>query len=130
MNKARTESVVNTLTRLRAVRWLGPVKPEYGFDKPSATFKFGSTSDPKINGRLVLGGQNAAHETYAQTDGKPGACLVTLPDDTVLTGGTDSRHRLDPAADAVGYGCPGAAGKAGTDSNGNAGADGNAGFNT
>ena len=85
LNKARAQSVANTLSRLRAVRWLGPVKPEYGFDKPSASFKFGAGSDAKPGGRLVLGGKDPTGATYAQVDGKPGAFLVAQPDDTVLT---------------------------------------------
>ena len=85
LNPAKTESVVNTLARLRAVRWAGPVKPEDGLDKPSGSFQFGSTSDPKLGGHLKLGATDPQGATYAQVDGKPGVFLVAQPDVEVLT---------------------------------------------
>ena len=85
LNAAKTESVVNTLARLHAVRWAGPIKPDDGLDKPSATFKFGSTTDPKLGGRLTLGSSDPQGETFAQVGGKPGVFLVARPDVEVLT---------------------------------------------
>ena len=85
LNKARVDAIANVLSRLRAVRWLGAVKPGYGLDKPTATFKFGSTSDAKLGGRLVLGASDPQQNVYAQVDGKPGAFLVSYSDHGVLT---------------------------------------------
>ena len=85
LNTAKVESAANTAARLRAVRWLGPVKPEYGFDQPTATIKFASPADPKLTGRLVIGNVDASGSSYAQADGKPGVFLLAKPDADVLT---------------------------------------------
>lgn len=85
VNTTRVESVANTVARLHVVRWLGPVKPEYGFDQPTATVQFSSPSEPKLTGRLVIGNVDTSGSFYGQLDGKPGAFLLAKPDHDVLT---------------------------------------------
>ncbi len=85
LRDSKAESVVNTLTRLHVVRWEGALKPEYGLDKPAATFKFGSSSDGKIGGRLSLGGTAKDGTTYGMVDGKPGVFVISSPDANTLT---------------------------------------------
>ena len=101
LNAAKAEAVANTIIRLHAVRWVGPVKPDYGLDDQSTTVKFGSATDPKVAGRLVLGNTDPNGLTYAQADGRPGVFLVSKLDVDLLTAelipGTAPTPALSPS---------------------------------
>jgi hypothetical protein len=85
VNQAKVQSTINTLSRLHAVRWVGPVKPEYGLDAAATTLSFAATGDPKTRRTLVLGALTPDQMAYARVDGKDGAFLISRPDyDTVL----------------------------------------------
>ncbi len=86
LDASKAQSVGNVLARLRAVRWVGAVQPEFGLDKPVETLAFATSGDPKTTGRLLLGKATPESMHYAQVDGKPGAFLVSQPDYEVLTG--------------------------------------------
>ena len=51
VNQTNAQSLVNTLATLRAVRWLGAVKPTHGLDKPGVTvaFKTSGSTGGKIS---------------------------------------------------------------------------------
>lgn len=85
LSVAKAQSVVNTLAKLRAARWVGATKPEYGLDTPSATFAFAGGADPKLAGRLELGAKTPEEMWYAKVDGKSGVFLVNRPDYETLT---------------------------------------------
>ncbi|VVM04532.1 hypothetical protein MAMC_00094 [Methylacidimicrobium cyclopophantes] len=55
---------VDRLSRLRAVRWLGPARPEFGLSKPEATLliRAGKTTVVHIGGLLPDGGRAAQIE--------------------------------------------------------------------
>jgi hypothetical protein len=76
VNQINAQSLVNTLSNLRAVRWVGAAKPEFGLDKPSVTVAFTSAGK---SGRLILG---AAPEdvAYATAEGLKGVFGVSRPD--------------------------------------------------
>ena len=82
---SKAQSVGNVLARLRAVRWVGAVKPEFGLDAPVETLTFATSSEPKTTGRLLLGKATPEMLHYAQVDGKQGAFLMSQPDYEVLT---------------------------------------------
>ena len=85
LDQAKVQSVVNTLSRLHAVRWVGPVKPEYGLDAAGTTLSFEGTGDPKTRRTVVIGGLTPDQMGYAKADGKDGAFLISRPDyDTLL----------------------------------------------
>ena len=86
LNTSKAQSVANVLARLRAVRWVGAVKPEYGLDVPVETLTFSTSGDPKTTGRLLLGKAMPEGMHFARVDGKPGAFLISQPDYEVLTG--------------------------------------------
>ncbi len=86
LNMSKAQSVANVLARLRAVRWVGAVQPEFGLDTPVETLTFATSGDPKTTGRLVLGKATPELLHFAQVDGKQGAFLVSQPDYEVLTG--------------------------------------------
>ena len=82
VNQTNTQSLVNTLAALRAVRWLGAVKPEHGLDKPvlRVTFKTAGNS----GGALAVGTPtpNGLHATTA--DGVTGCFAISHPDFTAF----------------------------------------------
>jgi hypothetical protein len=85
LNAGTVQSVVNTLSHLHAVRWVGAVKPEYGLDAAASALGFEMTGDPKSRRTLTLGALTPDHMAYAKVDGKDGAFLVSRPDyDTLL----------------------------------------------
>jgi hypothetical protein len=85
VDQAKVQSVVNTLSRLHAVRWVGAVKPEYGLDAAATGLSFELTGDPKTRRTLFLGVVTPDQMGYARVDGKEGAFLVSRPDyDTLL----------------------------------------------
>ncbi len=86
LNTSKAQSVASVLARLRAVRWVGAVRPEFGLDQPVEALTFATSGDPKTTGRLLLGKATPEAMHYAQVDGKQGAFLVSQPDYEVLTG--------------------------------------------
>src|SRR3954464_10686 len=47
INTVNVHSLLNTLTVLRAVRWVGATTPAHGFDKPQVTITFTTSGDDK-----------------------------------------------------------------------------------
>ncbi len=84
---AKVRSVLNTLSKLRAVRWVGgPSQPTYALDNPQATVSFAAGPDDKANsGKIYLGARSSELMTYARMEGKAGVFLISRPDaETIL----------------------------------------------
>lgn len=81
VNQINVQSLVNTLVKLRAVRWFGATVPEFGLEKPAltVTFKTGSSS-----GKLLVGANTPEELTYAKAEGRRGAFGVSKPDLSAL----------------------------------------------
>ena len=79
VDQAAVQSLVNTLSTLRAVRWAGATRAaEQGLDKPAITISF-TTSDRKT-GKLRIGSLNADRLRHALIEGKTGTALLNQPD--------------------------------------------------
>lgn len=79
VSQAPVQSVVNTLSALRAVRWAGKTKAaEQGLDKPSITIDFTLSNGTK--GKLSIGSANSDLLRHAIADGKTGTFLLSKPD--------------------------------------------------
>jgi hypothetical protein len=78
VNPVNVESLVNTLAALQAVRWIGPVAPEHGFDKPSAVLTFSGANN--LGGKLTVGGSTPEEMWYATAEGRTGTFLISRPD--------------------------------------------------
>ena len=78
INQINTQSLVNTLARLRAVRWTGPVLPEHGLEKPNLTLTFKTTGN--VTGKLSVGVATADEMTAATANGLNGMFLISRPD--------------------------------------------------
>lgn len=78
VNQSNVQSLLNTLAKLRAVRWIGPTIPAHGFDKPTLTLSF--ISSDKKTGRVVIGGATRDDKFYATAEGRTGTFVVHKPD--------------------------------------------------
>ena len=55
LNTVNIQSLLNTTTALRAVRWAGATTPAHGVDKPQVTIMFTTSPDDKSAHKLLVG---------------------------------------------------------------------------
>jgi hypothetical protein len=80
MNAVNVQSLLNTLTMLRAVRWTGATAPAHGFDKPQVTITFTTSPDDKNVHKLVVGASAGEGMWFARTDEREGTFVMNNPD--------------------------------------------------
>lgn len=81
VNQTNAQSLVNTLSSLRAVRWIGATTPDQGLAQPKTIVTFKTASG---SGKLLLGTQTPDMLTYASADGLTGTFALSQPDVTVF----------------------------------------------
>ncbi|EDY20373.1 hypothetical protein CfE428DRAFT_2297 [Chthoniobacter flavus Ellin428] len=81
VNQINVESLVNTLSTLRAVRWIGATAPDQGLAQPQETLSFKTT---RGSGKLQLGGVSPDMLTYASAEGLTGTFGLSKPDVTAM----------------------------------------------
>ena len=80
INQVNVQSLLNTLTTLRSVRWSGATTPAHGFDKPQITITFTTSPDDKAVHKLVVGGAAGGGMWCARTDEREGTFVISNPD--------------------------------------------------
>jgi hypothetical protein len=80
INQTNLQSLLNTLSGLRAVRWLGPTKSEHGFDKPQVVVAFTTSPDNKASHKMTIGAQNKDGTWFARVDGREGTFVISDAD--------------------------------------------------
>jgi len=80
INTVNIQSLLNTLTVLRAVRWVGATTPAHGFDKPQVTITFTTSPDDKSVHKLVVGASAGEGMWFAKTDEREGTFVLSNPD--------------------------------------------------
>ncbi|HEY4272621.1 MAG TPA: DUF4340 domain-containing protein [Candidatus Udaeobacter sp.] len=80
INQANLQSLINTLSNLHAVRWLGPKTPQQGFDKPQLVLAFTTSPDNKTAHKLIVGAQNNDGTLCARVDGRDGTFSISGSD--------------------------------------------------
>ena len=80
INQVNVRSLLNTLTALRAVRWVGPTTPQHGFDKPQLAITFTTSPDDKAVHKLVIGAAAGNGMWFARVDGRDGTFILANPD--------------------------------------------------
>jgi hypothetical protein len=71
---------LNTLSKLRAVRWIGATVPQHGFDKPQLTITFTTSPDDKATHKLTVGGAAPNGMWFAKVDEREGTFVMNNPD--------------------------------------------------
>jgi hypothetical protein len=84
INQVNVQSLLNTLTVLRAVRWAGAATPAHAFDKPQVTISFTTSPDDKKVHKLVAGGPAGDGMWFARTDERDGTFVLSNPDFNAL----------------------------------------------
>jgi hypothetical protein len=84
INQANLQSLLNTLSDLHAVRWLGATTPQHGFEKPQIVLAFNTSPDNKASHNLTIGAQNNDGTWCARVDGREGTFEISGPDLTTL----------------------------------------------
>jgi len=84
INQANVQSLLNTLTVLRAVRWTGATTPAHAFEQPQITITFTTSPDDKNTRKLVVGGAGGDGMWFARTDEREGTFVISNPDFNAL----------------------------------------------
>jgi hypothetical protein len=84
INQANVQSLLNTLSALRAVRWLGATTPQHGFEKPQLVLAFTTSPDNKTTHKLTIGAQNNDGTFCARVDGREGTLEISNSDVNAL----------------------------------------------
>src|SRR5205809_2312092 len=84
INQANLQSLLNMLSNLRAVRWVGPTIPQHGFDKPQLAISFTTSPDDKISHRLFVGSAAGDGTWFEHVDEREGTFIINDSDFNVL----------------------------------------------
>ena len=71
------QSLLETLSSLHAVRWLGATKPQDGLEKPQRTLTFTTSPDNKASHRLIIGAPANDGTWCAHVEGREGTFVIT-----------------------------------------------------
>jgi hypothetical protein len=80
INQVNVQSLLNTLTVLRAVRWIGATTSAHAFEKSAITITFTTSLDDKNTHKLVVGGPAGDGMWFARTDKRDGTFVISNPD--------------------------------------------------
>src|SRR5213080_1043330 len=84
INQTNLQSLLNVLSNLRAMRWVGPTIPQHGFDKPQLAISFTTSPDDKISHRLFVGSAAGDGTWFAHVDEREGTFIINDSDFNVL----------------------------------------------
>src|SRR2546423_1723887 len=109
INTVNVQSLLNTLTVLRAVRWTGATTPAHGLDKPQVTITLTTSPDDKSVHKLVVGASAGEGMWFARTDEREGTFVIGNPDLNALKLPLVAMPSPSPAATPAGTAGPPAA---------------------
>jgi hypothetical protein len=84
INQANLQSLLNTLSSLHAVRWIGPTPPQHGFEKPQFTITFTTSLDDKSSHKLSIGSAAGDGNWFGHVDEREGTFVISNADFTAL----------------------------------------------
>src|SRR6266513_2481920 len=80
IDRPNVQSLLNTLSTLHAVRWLGATKPQDGLEKPQLTLAFTTSPDNKASHKLIIGAPASDGTWCAHVDGREGTFVISNSD--------------------------------------------------
>jgi Domain of unknown function (DUF4340) len=80
IDRTNVQSLLNTLSSLHAVRWVGATKPQDGFEKPQLTLAFTTSPDNKASHKLIIGAPANDGTWCAHVDGREGTFVISNSD--------------------------------------------------
>jgi hypothetical protein len=111
INTVSVQSLLNTLTALRAVRWAGATTPAHGVDKPQLTIAFTTSPDDKAAHKLLIGASAGEGMWFARVDEREGTFVISSPDLNAFKLPLVAMPSPSPAASASGTPVPSASPK-------------------
>ena len=109
INHVNVQSLLNTLTALRAVRWTGATTPAHGVDKPQITIAFTTSPDDKAAHKLLVGASAGEGMWFARVEAHEGTFVISNPDLNALKLPLIAMPSPSPAASPSGTPSPTAA---------------------
>jgi hypothetical protein len=80
IDRTNVQSLLNRLSSLHALRWLGATKPQDGFEKPQLTLAFTTSPDNKASHKLIIGAPASDGTWCAHVDGREGTFVISNSD--------------------------------------------------
>jgi len=84
IDQKNVQSLLNTLSVLHAVRWVGSTTPQHTFDKPQLVITFTTSPDDKASHKLTVGGAAPDGMWFARLDEREGIFVISNPDFNAL----------------------------------------------
>ena len=84
INQVNLQSLLNTLSNLHAVRWIGSTVAQHGFDKPQIVITFTTSPDDKASHKLIVGAPTGDGMWFGKVDECEGTFVVNNPDFNAL----------------------------------------------
>ena len=80
IDQVNVQSLLNTLSMLHAVRWVGAATPPHAFEKPQLVATFTTSPDDKALHKLTVGGAASDGMWFARADEREGTFVLSTPD--------------------------------------------------
>jgi Domain of unknown function (DUF4340) len=80
INQPNLQLLLNTLSNLYAVRWIGATTPQQGLDQPKLVLSFTTSPDNKTSQKLTVGAQNNDGTFCARVEGRDGIFTISGSD--------------------------------------------------
>jgi hypothetical protein len=95
------DGLLNSLSSLRAVRWVGATLPAHGFDKPAVVLSFTTSPDDKAQNKLTIGGQTPDGMWFAKVEGRDGTFVLSNPEVNTLKQSLAKAANASPSPSAT-----------------------------
>jgi hypothetical protein len=80
IDQTSVQSLLNTLSHLHAVRWLGATAPQQSFEKPQVVVTFTTSPDDKASHKLMIGAGTGDGSWCARVDEREGTFAISSAD--------------------------------------------------
>ena len=80
IDQVNVQSLLNTLSMLHAVRWVGSTTPQHAFEKPPLVISFTTSPDDKASHKLTVAGTAPDGMWFARVDEREGTFVISNPD--------------------------------------------------
>ena len=101
INQTNVQSLLNSLSTLHAVRWIGPTTSAQGFDKPQLVVTFTTSPDDKATHKLTVGAGAPDGMWFAKVGEREGTVALSNPDLNALKLPLVSQESPSPSATAT-----------------------------
>jgi hypothetical protein len=80
IDQVNVQSLLNSLSMLHAVRWVGSTTPQHALEKPQLVITFTTSPDDKASHKLTVGGAAPDGMWFARVDEREGTFVISNPD--------------------------------------------------